>query len=472
MRSSSRPQRWHIKPSERRFLLIIGDILTTCTSLLLALYLWAAGDAWMEFSLEFIRTRPPFWFFLLPILWLVLMIELYDLRRANNLIETLKGISIATVICAILYLLIYFTSEPNSLPRRGVAFFIIINALLILIWRILYIKIFTAPQFLRRVLIIGAGKAGHTLVNIIASQSPKPFNLIGLIDDDHQKIGTKIGDYEVLAGSEKLLQIIRENEISDLILAITGDMKSVMFQAILTAQELGINITTMSNTYEEILERVPIFLLEADWVIRSFVEKVHTGSVYRLSKRGLDLIGALIGVLIMAILLPFISLALLIDSGLPIFYRQERLGRGGEPYTIFKFRTMRQNAEKEGEVRLTSMNDARITRIGRFLRRTHLDELPQFINVLQGNMSLVGPRSERKELVTYYQQEIPFYRARLLVKPGITGWAQINFGYAETVEDTGIKLEYDLYYIEHRNIFVDTVIMVRTVGTVLGFKGR
>ncbi|MFH1446732.1 MAG: sugar transferase, partial [Chloroflexota bacterium] len=265
---------------------------------------------------------------------------------------------------------------------------------------------------------------------------------------------------------------IQENEISDLILAITGNMDSVMFQAILSAQELGINLTTMSNAYEEILGRVPIYLLEADWVIRSFVEKAHTGSINRFLKRGLDLMGALVGVLIIAILLPFIGIAILIDSGLPIFYRQERLGRGGVPYTIFKFRTMHQNAEKEGEVRVTSQNDARITSVGRFLRKTHIDELPQLINVLQGDMSLVGPRSERTELVTYFQHELPFYRARLVVKPGITGWAQINFGYAETVEDTATKLEYDLYYIEHRNIFMDIVILVRTAGTVLGFKGR
>ncbi|MCL4561907.1 MAG: sugar transferase, partial [Chloroflexi bacterium] len=136
------------------------------------------------------------------------------------------------------------------------------------------------------------------------------------------------------------------------------------------------------------------------------------------------------------------------------------------------FRTMRQDSELNGEVRTTDENDDRITRVGIFLRKSHLDELPQFINVLKGEMSLVGPRAERAALVTRLQQNIPFYRARLLVKPGMTGWAQVNFGYAATVEDTAVKLEYDLYYIKHRNLLMDLVIILRTGWTIIGFRGR
>jgi lipopolysaccharide/colanic/teichoic acid biosynthesis glycosyltransferase len=132
---------------------------------------------------------------------------------------------------------------------------------------------------------------------------------------------------------------------------------------------------------------------------------------------------------------------------------------------------MHQDSEKDGFVQVTQQNDDRITRVGSFLRRSHLDELPQFINVLLGDMSLVGPRAERSELVHQLQGCIPFYRARLLVKPGITGWAQVNFGYAATVEDTAVKLEYDLFYIKHRSILLDIVILLRTVGAVIGFRG-
>jgi len=171
-------------------------------------------------------------------------------------------------------------------------------------------------------------------------------------------------------------------------------------------------------------------------------------------------------------LFPIIAVIILIDSGKPVIYSQERLGRGGAPYRIYKFRTMKTNADMEKEALVTATDDPRVTRVGRFLRKVHLDELPQVINVLRGDMSWIGPRSERSELVEIFQRVLPFYRARMLVKPGVTGWAQINQPYAETVEETAIKLEYDLYYIEHANILMDITILLRTFGAVLGFKGR
>jgi len=228
----------------------------------------------------------------------------------------------------------------------------------------------------------------------------------------------------------------------------------------------------MPQVYEELLTRVPIFLLEAEWIVRSFVEKTSTSTFYQLTKSLIDFAGGLLGTLIMMVFFPFISLAIILESGFPIFFTQERLGRGGQPYKMVKFRTMARDAERDGEVRMAEENDDRVTKVGWFLRKTHLDELPQFINVLRGEMSLVGPRAERPQLVASFQKEIPFYRARLLVKPGITGWAQINYGYAGTVSETAVKLEYDLYYIEHRSLIMDISIILRTAGTVLGFKGQ
>ncbi len=426
----------------------------------------------MQFSLEFIIDRPPFWYFLLPIFWLILLVELYDIHRASSPRETLKGIGLALLIYAMVYMLIYFTSEPNSLPRRGVSFFIIFASLLTLLWRMLYIRLFTSPHLLRRVLIVGAGNAGQTLVDVIQDQQPPPFNLVGLIDDDPKKQGESIGNFKVLGDSQSLIEVVHKQKISDLILAISGKMKGDMFRALLTAQESGVTLSPMPQVYEEILTRVPIFLLEAEWIVRSFVEKTHTSTLYDLIKNLIDFAGGLLGFFTMALFFPFISLVIVIESGFPIFYTQKRLGRGGQPYEIIKFRTMEKDAEKDGIARMTEENDERVTKIGWFLRRTHLDELPQFINVLRGEMSLVGPRAEQPQLVDYFQNEIPFYRARLLVKPGITGWAQINFGYAGSVEETAIKLEYDLFYIEHRNIVMDISIILRTVGQVLGFKGQ
>jgi len=436
------------------------------------LYFWAAGDAWMQFSLQFIIERPPFWYFLLPFFWVILLVELYDIHRASNPLETLKGVGLAVFINALVYLVFYFTSEPNSLPRRGVSFFIVFAALLTLLWRLLYIRLFTSPHLLRRVLIVGAGNAGQTLAKVIQDQTPPPFDVVGLIDDDPQKQGDQIGAFKVLGDSQNLNELIQDQQITDLILAISREMKGDMFRSLLAAQERGVTLSPMPQVYEEILSRVPIFLLEAEWIVRSFVEKTHTSTLYHLSKNLIDYTGGLLGFLIMAFFFPFISLAIILESGFPIFFTQERLGRGGQPYKIIKFRTMERDAERDGIARMTEENDERVTKFGWFLRRTHLDELPQFINVLRGEMSLVGPRAERPQLVEHFQKEIPFYRARLLVKPGITGWAQINFGYAGTVKETAVKLEYDLYYIEHRNLLMDISIILRTAGQVLGFKGQ
>lgn len=232
------------------------------------------------------------------------------------------------------------------------------------------------------------------------------------------------------------------------------------------------NMATMQDTYESLTNRVPIALLESDWIIRSFIDRKPTSGLYRLSKRIMDLFFSLIGMVALAVLSPILVLLIRLDSKGPIIFKQTRLGRGGNPYTIFKFRTMKDNQDMEREALVTSTNDPRVTRIGRYLRKTHLDELPQIWNVLRGEMSFVGPRSEREELVCIFQREVPFYRARMLVKPGITGWAQIHQNYAETVAETAIKLEYDLYYIENASILMDISILLRTVTSVLGFKGR
>jgi lipopolysaccharide/colanic/teichoic acid biosynthesis glycosyltransferase len=193
---------------------------------------------------------------------------------------------------------------------------------------------------------------------------------------------------------------------------------------------------------------------------------------YELGKRIVDILGGVVGVLFLIITLPFLSLGILLDSGRPVFYSQMRAGRGAQLYRILKYRTMRQDAEADGQPQWAREDDERATRIGRFLRRTHLDEVPQFINVLRGEMSLVGPRAERPELVAMYQQHVPFYRSRLLVKPGMTGWAQIHFGYASTIDETVVKLEYDLYYIKHRNLLMDFLILLRTPATVFGLRGQ
>jgi exopolysaccharide biosynthesis polyprenyl glycosylphosphotransferase len=292
------------------------------------------------------------------------------------------------------------------------------------------------------------------------------------VDDDRRKVGKEFYGVKVLATSSQLLSLVDAYRISDLVVAINGEIEGTTFQSILDAQERGVDVTRMPLLYEEMTSRVPVHHLESDWIIRSFVDGLHVSGIYELSKRLLDIIGAFFGLLIFIILLPFLALAIWLDTGRPIFYSQDRLGKGGTRFKIFKFRSMLQDADMEGASFTTLENDPRVTRVGSFLRRTRLDELPQFWSVLRGEMSLVGPRAERPGLVAEYQKQIPFYRARLLVKPGLTGWAQINYGYVSSVTETVVKLEYDLYYIKHRTLAMDVSIILRTIGTVLRRTGR
>jgi exopolysaccharide biosynthesis polyprenyl glycosylphosphotransferase len=432
---------------------------------------WSVADIYQVLSLSFVR-RLPSWFFLLPFLWPVLMARLYDEHRARYPGQTLRSIAFSALIGLGIYMVFYFTAERRSLPRIGVASFIISVFVLTLFWRLLYIRIFTAPQFMRRMLLVGAGDTGKIILQIINQIRPRPYIMVGIIDDDPLKIGKLIDGYEVFGGCEVLTKAICDHQITDLIVAISGQMQGGMFQALLDAQEVGTEIIRMPVAYEELLHRVPIRYLEAEWILRSFVDKARSETFFEMLKRAMDILGGLVGMIFLIIIFPFVALAILLDSGRPVLYKQIRMGRGGQLYYIYKFRTMRQDAEADGQPQWAEENDRRATKVGRFLRKTHIDEIPQFYNVLQGEMSLVGPRAERPELVEWFQMHVPFYRARLLVRPGMTGWAQVNQQYASTIDETIEKLEYDLYYIMHRNILMDLRIIVQTPTLVLSLRGR
>lgn len=463
-------KRWRFRSGERQAILFVGDLVATAMAVFFGLYFWAQQD-WLNFSWAFLDQRAPFWFYLLPFAWILFLVEIYDVRNANRRKDVFRGVGTAAAISFVVYLLIFFIAEPNSLPRRGVFIFIIAATIFTLIWRLIYIQIFTAPVFTRRVLIIGAGLAGSTLAEMLGGLRPAPFIVVGYIDDDPEKQGKEIKRYKVLGTGIQLTDLIQSLDITDLIFAISGELQPEIFRAVLNAEESGIEVSSLPNVYEDLFGRVPILLLQSDWILRSFIDQSHTTGVFESIKRLMDIIGSLMGLVVLILIFPLIAILILIDSGRPILYSQMRVGKNGDPYKIFKFRTMVRDAEKDGVARTAIVNDERITRFGKMLRRSHMDELPQVFNILRGENSIVGPRAEQIELVNQFQQKIPFYRARLFVRPGLTGWAQINQRYASTVEDTSVKLEYDLYYIKHRNLLLDLNIIFRTVGAVIGLKG-
>ncbi len=479
---SSRPRRGRASAShlrsraglsraERRALLFVGDLGMVFIAAVLALALWVIVGQGTAHPLGFLRQKDIARLFWLVPLWFLLIANLYDARIVTSRSRNLNGLLVAAGVSLLFYFGIYFYLPPGELPRLVVLFFLVGLVGLEIGWRMLYIRLMALPSLLQPALVIGAGRAGNLMVNVLSEEVPGHFRVRGLIDDDPSKKGQVVGGVEVAGGSAQLRQIVEEQEIAVLILAITGEIGGDLFQALLDCQEKGIEIVRMQVLYEELLSWVPVGYLDADWIMTSFVDSARLNDLYSPVKRLLDIVGGVLGSLVFAILLPFLALMIRLDSPGAVLLRQDRAGRAGRPFRMLKFRTMVANAEPDGQARWAAPGDPRVTRLGKLLRKTRLDEIPQFWNVLRGEMSLVGPRSERPELVAKLEREIPFYRARLLVRPGLTGWAQVNYRYGWSVEDAVTKLEYDLYYIRHRSLWLEVRIMIRTLGTVMRFQG-
>jgi exopolysaccharide biosynthesis polyprenyl glycosylphosphotransferase len=285
--------------------------------------------------------------------------------------------------------------------------------------------------------------------------------------------GITIGDVPVIGARHDLVRLVQERGIQEVILAMPHNQQihGDLFQAVMDCYELGAEVIPMPHLYERLTGRMPVEHVGQQVYVLLPLNHSVAKSLYTLVKQAIDVGGALVGLVGLALAFPLIALAIWLDSPGPVFYRQTRVGKGGQPFQMTKLRTMVQGAESPGEPVWAQENDERVTRFGRFARRTRLDEVPQLWNVLKGEMSLVGPRPERPEFVKDLQEQIPFYRSRHAVRPGLTGWAQINYEYGNSVADSLTKLQYDLYYIKHRSLHLDLVILARTVGTVLSFSG-
>ena len=264
---------------------------------------------------------------------------------------------------------------------------------------------------------------------------------------------------------------LTSNFVSEIVVANDSKNTSIeIYNKLLEVSENGIPITQYEDVYEDLTSRIPLHLKDKS-LYKFFPFSKKQNKLYLILVRVIDVVVSIIGLSVLVVISPFILFFNIIWNKGPLLFHQERIGRKEEPFKIFKLRTMIVNAEKNGAV-FATVNDHRITPFGKLLRKTRIDEFPQFINVLKGEMSIIGPRPERKVFVDQIANEIPLYHTRHIVKPGLTGWAQINYPYGETLEDSLMKLEYDLYYIKHRSIFLDINIAVKTFGTILYMKGQ
>lgn len=458
--------------SERRLLLAVVDSLALNTALLLALrvrHAPAPPDVWLSPVINH-----PEWFLLLTLLWLVIasMFDGYHLKVASNPFSSAYAIIKALATTILAYWLIPYISPLPASRLAGLLLFLFAACLLVP-WRVFYASVFVQPVFRRWALIVGAGKAGIALVRTLQTEAASDCLACGFIDDDPAKQGASFEGVSVLGAGKDLLAIARREGMCDVILAIThvDAMGEPLFRAVLDCHEQGIHVATMPDVYEEVSGRVAVEHIGRRLHLILPLYLSPTQRIYEALKRLLDLAGAVIGLAVFAVLLPGIIIAIKLDSRGPVFYAQERVGQGGRIFRILKLRSMIDGAEKNGQAVWATTHDARITHVGRFLRRTRLDEVPQLVNVLQGEMSLIGPRPERPQFVNELAEQIPFYRARHAVKPGITGWGQVKYRYGNSMQDALVKLQYDLYYIKHRSIYLDLLILAKTALVMVSFKG-
>lgn len=457
--------------AEHRHILVVVDGFLVLVALLLGLRFGAQRSGW-AFSFNLILEYAG-WLIGLTVLYFVLATvnDAYKPKVAADPVASFVALLKTVLQIFVLYLLIYALAPPFWLPRHFVGFFAVVAPFLLLGWRRLYSSAFALTVFQRRAIIVGAGWAGQTILKTIQDFAPAHFEVIGFVDDDPAKQQTTVQNISVIGSTTDLPALAQKRAITDIVMAINSDVKGEVLAQLLTCYEQGAQVSTMSELYERLTDRVPVEHTGDNWYVVLPLDRGGQHLFYRLVKRVLDIVIASVGLVIFATLLPVLALLIKFDSPGPVFYRQKRMGRAGKTFELIKLRSMIVDAEADGQPKWAQKSDARVTKTGLFLRRTRLDELPQLLNVLAGDMSLIGPRPERPEFVAELQQTIPFYRTRLTVKPGLTGWAQVNYDYGRSASDALEKLRYDLYYIKHQSLQLDLVILLKTVGTILLLKG-
>jgi exopolysaccharide biosynthesis polyprenyl glycosylphosphotransferase len=377
----------------------------------------------------------------------------------------------SAIVCLI-YLFTPYVTPPLLISRLTAFTFIGLAVAFTAVWRAAYAGLLVQPSFRHRAIIVGAGWAGRTVADALTVHAATEYDLAGFIDDDPARRDDVVAGLPVVGTSADLVDLVRARGASEVIVAVTRHetLGAQLVQALLACHELGIQITMMHTVYERLTGKVPVEHAGNNLHLVLPTDR-DSNRVYLLLKRAADISVGFIGSLIVLAVLPLAALAIRIESAGPILYRQVRVGRGGRTFTLFKFRTMVPHAEPHGP-QWAKETDERVTRVGRVLRGLHLDELPQALNLLRGEMSFIGPRPERPEFVGELETVIPFYRGRHAMRPGVTGWAQVNYRYGRSVEDALIKLQYDLYYVRHASVLLDAVILVRTLALVLALRRR
>ncbi|SNA68638.1 putative glycosyl transferase [Flavobacterium psychrophilum] len=457
----------HFEMSERKILLRFFDVVSVLGLLdLLGIV--------FDFYYFKISETNFYWTIILSVYLLFFgsVFEMYNLQVASNQFQITKSILLVTFSTVLLYLLTPIITP--ALPENRFQILLFFSSILVslFLWRIIYVRFFASTRFGKKAILICNKSELEELVKGLQSVDPH-YKIEGYINSDTKDLKEFDSNYLTLINLDTIEDFIIKKGISEIVIASqkTEGITVELYSKLMKLLENGFVIREYTQVYESITQRIPVQYLARDFYKYFPFSRSNHNKLYLIIVRVLSVLTSVFGLLIGLSMLPFVLLGNLLGNRGPLFYTQDRVGKNGKIFKIYKFRSMIINAESSGAVFATA-NDSRITPFGKFLRKTRIDEVPQFINVIKGDMSVIGPRPERPFFVKEIAQIMPFYETRHVLKPGVTGWAQVNYSYGETIADSLIKLQYDLYYIKHRSIYLDLNIMVKTISTVLFYKGQ
>ena len=358
---------------------------------------------------------------------------------------------------------------PNvRLGRLASSFGVGFGTLGVIAARLIYSSRPAVVRFRERLLFLGATPLAERLISELEIDNPG-YEILGYVDDRPPQQIVLTNGYRVLGTSRELQDVVTKSHAGTIVVALAERRGAFPMQAVMDCKLRGVRIEDWPSFYEKLTGKIVVQNLRPSWLI--FSDGFMRTRLTRLVKRGLDVVLSSIFLLLGMPTFLLVALAIKLESHGPVFFRQERVGERGRTFTLLKFRTMMENAEAHTGPVWAMEADPRITRFGRWLRKIRLDEFPQIINVLKGEMSFIGPRPERPCFVANLQEKIPYYSQRHTVKPGITGWAQVRYPYGATVQDAEEKLQYDLYYIKNMSLFLDMLILLSSIQVVLFGKG-
>ena len=395
--------------------------------------------------------------------------ELYDLetRRSNGKILFL--IILSVVVASGMIAILSYLIPKSKLGRVILTIHAPLTIFTIFIWRKLFFVYFQEKAG-NNLLLIGNSPLNKEILELIENTPIKYYNLTGTIYNYKENPGAIYINGSI--SGKSIYDIVKEENIHTIVISEQLKDTPVLRTQLLNLKFAGVSIYDAPVFYKKITGKVPVFFIRDTWFLFYNQDKAFQSFYWKNLKRIIDIVSASLGLILSAPLLLLSAVAIKLTSKGPIFFKQERLGLNERPFTLIKFRTMVEDAEKETGPKWSSDKDPRITKVGRILRKTRIDEIPQLINVLRGDMSLVGPRPIRKHFADILAKKIPFYRLRFLIKPGITGWAQVKHDYAGSEKGQMEKLQYDLFYIQNQSLFFDIFIILKTIQTVLFRRGE